>query len=414
MSNMLTPQKVAWQRIRSNAGFQYRAWKMAIDWVIALYIVLPAAAVLVYQYISWWKGTPVWLEMVPYTVFRAYLFVAAITGTIRYYVEEADQLFLVQRTSWFRMLMRTGTAFSLVSSALVLAGMGVLLYPLLRNGYGVNPLEAVFLFLLTYLVKIYLMLGKQQLELAASGWRSVVIRIIATPVLAAVFGFLTHWTSVSHLYAALIALCLAAPLFWLVPARIRARGTFYKDAQREREERMKLAGMLMSAAGYRVPRKTRSKKKRAFLFPASRKLFKERTQENVLAESLIKGILRNGSKLKLAGMLLLAATTAVAVCPNSTIRLIVAVATGALFAWMSKSFAREAATEEYVRLLPWKDTVRMEAFVKAGGSLTGPACAWLGLLTGLLSGNPVEAVIMLPLGYFFGRMASRMFGMNGL
>lgn len=414
MSNMLTPQKVAWQRIKSNAAFQYRAWKMAVDWVVALYIVLPATAVLIYQYISWWGATPVWLEAVPYTVFRAYLFVAAITGTVRYYVEEADQLFLVQRTSWFRKLVGTGTAFSLTVSALVLAGMGLLLYPLLHNGYEVGPLEAAFLFLLTYLVKIYLMLGKQHLELVASGWRSVAIRIVATPVLAAVFGYLTHWTAVSHLYAALIALCLAAPLFWLVPARIRARGTFYKDAQREREERMKLAGMLMSAAGYRAPRKTRSKKKRPFLFPASRKLFKERTQENVLAESLIKGILRNGSKLKLAGMLLLAATTAVAVCPNGTIRLIVGLATGALFAWMAKSFAREAATEEYVRLFPWKDTVRMEAFWKAGAGLTAPVCAWLGFVCGLLNGGLLSSVVMLPLGFAFGWMASRMFGMNGL
>ncbi|MNC39170.1 Bacterial ABC transporter protein EcsB [compost metagenome] len=233
-------------------------------------------------------------------------------------------------------------------------------------------------------------------------------------MLAAVFGYLTHWTAVNHLYAALIALCLAAPLLWLVPARIRAKGTFYKDAQREREERMKLAGMLMSAAGYRAPRKTRSKKKRPFLFPASRKLFKERTQENVLAESPIKGILRNGSKLKLAGMLLLAATTAVAVCPNNTIRLIAAIATGALFAWMAKSFAREAATEDYVRLFPWKDTVRMEAFWKAGAGLTAPVCAWLGLVCGLLNGGPVQAVVMLPLGFAFGWMASRMFGMNGL
>lgn len=414
MNKMLTPEQVAWQRIRSNALFQYRAWKMAVDWVIALYIVLPATAVLVYQYIQWWAHTPVWLEGVPYTIFRAYLFVAAITGTIRYYVDEADQLFLVQRTSWFRRLIRTGAAFSLTVSALVLAAVGMLLYPLLHNGYGVDPLEAIFLFLLTYLVKIYLMLGKQHLELVASGWKSVAIRLVATPLLAAVFGFLTHWTAVSHLYAALIALCLALPLVWLVPARIRARGTFYKDAQREREERMKLAGMLMSAAGYRAPRKTRSKKKRPFLFPASRKLFKERSQENVLAESLIKGILRNSSKLKLAGLLLLAATTAVAVCPNNTIRLIAAVATGALFAWMAKSFAREAATEEYVRLFPWKDTVRMEAFWKTGAGLTAPACAWLGFLCGLLNNGLLSAVVLLPLGFGFGWMVSRMFGMNGL
>ncbi|MNF13788.1 hypothetical protein D3C80_2157540 [compost metagenome] len=56
----------------------------------------------------------------------------------------------------------------------------------------------------------------------------------------------------------------------------------------------------------------------------------------------------------------------------------------------------------------------MEAFWKAGAGLTAPVCAWLGLVCGLLNGGLVQAVVMLPLGFAFGWMASRMFGMNGL
>jgi ABC-2 type transport system permease protein len=411
---MLTPERVAFGRIKNNAGFQYRAWKMAVDWVVALYIVVPALIVLGYQYIHWWKEMPVWLEGVPYTVFRVYLFVAAISGTIRYYVDEADQLFLIQRQTWFRRLKATGAAFSLTANAVVLALIAMLLYPLLHNGYGVSGLETAFLFLATYLVKIYLMLGKQQLEMLVSGWRSVAVRLVLTPVLGAGFGVMTAYVTKGILPAVIIILCLAAPLLWLVPARIRARGTFYRDAQREREEKMKLAGMLMSAAGYRAPRKSKAKKKRPFLFPASRKLFKDRSQENILAESLIKGILRSSSKLKLCGFALLAYTTAVVVCPNGTIRLIVLLAVSALFAWMAKAFAKEAATEGYVLLFPWKDTVRMGAFWKAGAGLTMPACAWFGFVYGIMGQDIIMAALMLPMGAAMGWMASRMFGMNGL
>lgn len=411
---MLTPERVALRRIKENAGFQYRAWKMAVDWVIALYFVIPALIVLGYQYVRWWSNVPVWLEPVPYTVFRVYLFVAAVSGTIRYYVEEADQLFLIQRQGWFRRLKATGAAFSLAVHAVVLALIAVLLYPLLRNGYQVTATEAAFLFLITYLVKVYLMLGKQQLEMLVSGWRGIALRIVIMPVVGAAFSVLTAVPDRGASAAALLVLGLLLPLLWLLPARLRALGTFYRDAQRERQERMKLASMLMSAVGYPAPRKTKVKRKRPFLFPASRKLFKARTQENILAESLIKGMLRSSSKLKLCGFALLAYTTAIAVSPTGGIRLIALLAVTALFAWMAKAFAKEAATEAYILLFPWKDAVRMEAFWKAGAGLTIPACAWFAFIMGIIDQGLLWGLVMLPAGAAMGWTASRIFGMSGL
>lgn len=387
---------------------------MAVDWVVALYIVIPGLIVLGYQYVQWWKEVPVWLAPVPYVVFRAYLFVAAITGTIRYYLDEADQLFLIQRTNWFRRMITTGAVYSLAVHALILALIALLLFPLLHNGYGISAAEAVSLFLVTYLVKIHLMLGKQQLETLVSGWKGVALRIILTPLAAALFAVITSYTSKGLILAAAIIVCLAVPLVWLVPARLKAKGTFYRDVQREKQEKMKLAAMLMSAGGYPARRKSKVKRKRAFLFPASRKLFKVRTQENVLAESLIKGIVRSTSRLRLIGMALLAYTSAIVICPTQNVRLIALIGVSALFAWMSKAFAKEASTEEYVLLFPWKDGVRMEAYWKAGAGLTVPACAWLGLVSGIMDQGILGGLIMLPLGAGIGWMASRIFGMSGL
>lgn len=411
---MLTPERVARKRIKEDAGFQYRAWKMAVDWVVALYIVIPALLILGYQYVQWWQEAPVWLEPVPYSVFRIYLFVAAISGTIRYYVDEADQLFMVQRQGWFRRLTGVGMTFSLVTKALILAAMGVILYPLMHKGYGVGAVEAVLLFAITYLVKVYIMLGKQVLELRVTGWRGTLVRIVLMPVAGALFSLMTLAPERSSLAAAAIATALLVPLFWLLPARLRARGTFYQDVQRERQERMKLAGMLMSAGGFPAPRKTKRKRKRPFLFPASRKLFKRRTQENILAESLIKGMLRNGSKVKLCAFALLAYTTAILVCPNSSIRLIALLAVCALYAWMCKAFSREASMEAYIRLFPWKDSVRIEAFWKAGAGFAMPACAWFAFIAGLMDQGLLGALMMLPLGAAGGWLASRIFGLNGL
>ncbi|MDF2922642.1 MAG: hypothetical protein K0R57_1556 [Paenibacillaceae bacterium] len=411
---MLTPQRVALGRIRNNAAFQYRAWKMAVDWVIALYVVVPGLIFLGYQYASWWREAPVWLEAVPYLLFRSYLFIAAVTGTIRYFVDDADQLFLIQRGSWFKRMIATGMTYSLVSQALGLALIGLVLFPLLRNGYGISGQETVFLFLITFLMKIYLMLGKQQLELRLSGWKSIIVRALLMPVLAAVFGVLSSGAGRGLLFASLIAACLFLPLCWLLPARLRAKGTFYRDVIREREEKMKLASMLMSAGGFPARKKSKPNRKHPFLFPASRKLFKQRTQENVLAESLIKAILRSTSKLRLVALASLAYCTAISVCPASGIRTIVLIIVSALFAWMAKAFAKEAATEAYVQLFPWKDEVRMEAFWKTGAALTIPASALFALVAGIWDGGPVSGLLMLPVGAALGWFIARMFGMSGL
>lgn len=411
---MLTPVSVAMGRIKNNAAFQYRAWKMAIDWVVALYIVVPGLAVLGYQYIQWWQETPVWLEQVPYLVFRSYLFIAAVTGTIRYYVEDADQLFLIQREGWFRKMVATGATFSLVSHAVLMALIAVLLFPLLYNGYGVTAAETAFLFVATYLIKIYIMIGKQYLGMRLSGWKSVVVRGVLMAGLAALFGLLTSVTAQGNLAAIGIIVALLLPLVWLVPSRLRAKGTFYHDVRREREERMKLAGMLMSAGGYPARRKAKASRKHPLLFRASGKLFKQRTQENILAETLIKAILRSPAKLKLIGLLALACVTALFLCPSSVIRHIAFLLVSALFAWMVKAFAKEAATEAYVQLFPWNDTVRLSAFWKIGAAITVPACGLFGFVVGLRDGGILNAILMAPFGAALGWIVSRMFGMNGV
>lgn len=410
---MLTPMSTAIRRIRSDVRFQYRAWRMAIDWTVALYIVAPALLIAGYHYLSWWREPPIWLDNIPYSIIQAYLFIIAVNGTVRYYIEEADQLFLVQRQGWFRRVMGTGAAYSLMVHVLWVALSGLLLYPLLHNGYGVGAAEAASLFMLTYLFKVHLMLGKQWLSMRFSGWRGFAVRLVLLPVFGALFGVILAAASYSALTAAGTALVLAATLLWLVPARLRMKGAFYHDIRRERQEKMKVAAMLLSQAGIKAPKKSKAPRKGPLLFPRSGRLFRTRSQENVLAESVIKAVFRSGSKLQFYGYALLAYTTAIAVCPQGAYRYAVGLAVAALLAWMGKSFAKEALAEAYVSLFPWKDGVRYEALWKAGAGIALPGCLWLALLTGLLNAGPLAGFLMLPAGAVICYASSRILGISG-
>lgn len=46
---MITPAKLFKKRIVSDWKFQYKVWRMAIDWTVALYIVIPAIILGIYQ-----------------------------------------------------------------------------------------------------------------------------------------------------------------------------------------------------------------------------------------------------------------------------------------------------------------------------------------------------------------------------
>ncbi|WP_438447776.1 ABC transporter permease [Gorillibacterium sp. sgz5001074] len=410
---MLTPGGTAAKRIRASIRFQYRSWRMAVDWTVALYIVIPALILAGYQYGLLYKEPPLWLAHVPYAVMRSLWFVFAAGGTLRYYVEEADQLFLVQRTEWFRSMMGWGMIFSMAKHALWTLGAAALFYPLLTRVYGVGPGQTAYLFTAIYLFKLHLMLGKQWLSIRFSGWRSVLIQTGLLPVAGLLFALLTaipRWGWPAELAAAVL---LALPLLRLLPARIRMRGAFFHDIRREQQERMKVAGILLSIGGFPAPKKTKLRRKKPLLFASSRKLFRERSAENVLAESLIKAFFRTKAKLKVMGYFALASSMAILVSPPGGGRFVVWLVVSTVYVWMSAEFAKDGAQESYVRLFHWEDTVRFAAFQKAGLWISLPLVLLLAVLTALLQRSGVNGVLLIPLGAGVSWMGSQMFGLWG-
>lgn len=410
---MMTPRGTAWRRARADAIFQYKAWRMAIDWTVALYGLVPALFFAGYQYHAWYQELPVWMEPVSFGTVRSVLYLFTVAGTVRYYVLEADQLFLVQREGWFRRMMGWGAGFSLAVHTLWTVLLGAALYPLLARAFGVTPTETAVLFVLVGLFKVYVMLGKQWLGMRFAGWMNIVVRALLFAPAGFVFGFLSGLPTKEPVWAWAAAAALALPLFFLLRARIRLRGAFYHDVRREQQEKMKIAGMLLSAGGYRAPKKAKLRRKKPLLFPGSGRLFRQRTPENVFAESLIKAAFRSGSKLNLLLYSTLAGTGAMAVSPAGVYRYAIFGAVGLLNVYLAKGLAKEGANEGFVRLFHWKDGVKFAAFQKACFGIALPACLILALVMGLLQLGPAQGWIMLPIGAALAWIGSMLFTLGG-
>ncbi|MDT2246820.1 hypothetical protein P7H16_07455 [Paenibacillus larvae] len=63
---MITVQQLVRRRIISNLLYQYKALRSAVDWTVALYLVIPAIAMAMYEYIRMWLFPPEWFYVLPY------------------------------------------------------------------------------------------------------------------------------------------------------------------------------------------------------------------------------------------------------------------------------------------------------------------------------------------------------------
>ncbi|MDT2240191.1 hypothetical protein P7H22_07315 [Paenibacillus larvae] len=62
---MITVQQLVRRRIISNLLYQYKALRSAVDWTVALYLVIPAIAMAMYEYIRMWLFPPEWFYVLP-------------------------------------------------------------------------------------------------------------------------------------------------------------------------------------------------------------------------------------------------------------------------------------------------------------------------------------------------------------
>jgi ABC-2 type transport system permease protein len=90
---MTTVKTLFWYRLVSGWAYQYSVWKTVVDWIIALYIVIPFSGIFLYTYVGWWKQVPAVLNYVPLNAFLVIVLLFSWSGTFRIFVEDATKSF---------------------------------------------------------------------------------------------------------------------------------------------------------------------------------------------------------------------------------------------------------------------------------------------------------------------------------
>lgn len=286
---MQTPDQLFRRRVLANWSFQLRALRTAIDWTIALYIIVPALVYALFQYRAWWQAVPPWLEQVPSSWLYVVLYLFAWAGTIRFFIEEGDQLFLRSSKRWFQRQMELGILYSLMLQLFSTAVLLLLLLPFLRITYALNWWEIAGLGWWTAIYKMNLTLGRQWFEQRVWGWKRVLLKNGLFLVAFTLFFMIAQYYAILPLlfWNAVLAGIITAGI--LCRLRLRQRGTFLDDVQREREARMKIPAMLLA----NVLEKKGKQQKKTFLWRKSSRLFRGELQETRVTEFLIKSFVRS-------------------------------------------------------------------------------------------------------------------------
>ena len=402
---MITVTRLFFRRIVSDWKYQYQVGKTAVDWIVALYIVIPFSAIFINYYLSWWRKAPEWLAYIPLNALLGILLVFAWSGTIRIYLEDADQLFLLQCKAWIDRIVKYSLGYSVIYNLVVTSLLLIILAPFLMLHYGFALIGVVWLTVFVFVLKNCMGLAKQLVELRFKGWpqrsvRWVIFIVTGVYVRESVLLLLSR---LGLFYLSLFV--LLSTLVILLYRRVKLKGTFFEDVAREQTAKLRLAKFMLQAAGVYV-KKPRFARKRPLLFRNSNLIFKKRNSVNGLVEMCIKAVLRNegdvGFYLKLVGLYLVM----IVAFPGDYKWLLWIVFSIILTNVVGISWL-EVINSPFVCLFPWLPETKLTAARKTIFLMALPGQFLLGLVVVLQTRSWLEALVMVPIGITIGYFSAK-------
>lgn len=286
--------------------YQFKVLHAVIDWTVALYIVLPALAFVIYQYVEWANGSGLlyeWSERVEWRWLYAVGILIVCTGSIHTFLLEADQVFLLQKKAIIRQMKQYALVYSLLFTLAKWLLLFFLLLPFIIDSVRVTISESASLLIYTFgLHTVFLSLKQERIRKPRSIWRQITAFFLKAGLFACSFLMITftEW----HL------LSLVGVLFFIF-AYIRSLkktasfSAFEAEVLEERKIRLTLAGLvMMTSQDVRMPRVKDRMRRKPLLFRNSKRIFKKRTTYTIYKELFFKVMLRNGEYARHLYMLL--------------------------------------------------------------------------------------------------------------
>lgn len=294
----LTPRRIFTHRLRTGIREDWKTLRTAVDWVVALYFIVPGLIAVGIVYYNLWQHPPAWLAYIPLEGAIIVLFLYTLFFRLRLFLEPADQVFLLQNTALIHAIRRMGLIYSLIIAALSCIVLFAGISPLLVHGYDMTVLQICGLAAYTLCWKLGLPVINQFISIRIKGWRSALARTAVILISAPVFVYSARLLSdlminSSALGIALIMLAgIVASIILRRRLRMRKGGVLLYEIEQERRDRKRLTTFLLAQSGMNVKQAALGKR-RPLILRRSQRLMRRRTKRAALIEAVIKSYIRS-------------------------------------------------------------------------------------------------------------------------
>ncbi len=276
-------------RLKQELRNQWKIIHSIFDWTIIVYLLIPALVFGGIMYYSWWQAPPTWLKGFPIISFAFIGFFLSWQGMIRTYMEEADQLYLLQHKQKVIMMRCLGAIYSSVLLLVKWIIVLLLLLPLTKhfNEWNVNLLITTifYFFSLNLFISTY-----RQLMYRYHFWKKWLVISFAVILLSTL-------TFLAMKQSSMIVLPVIASVLLIFSIRQlyiyqRQYRTFSTDVENEKRNKVKLSSFVLTINPEIHMPKQKPKKRSIILWSRSERIFKRRTPVNGVTELFIKAFLR--------------------------------------------------------------------------------------------------------------------------
>lgn len=406
---MTTVKKLFRHRIISGWVYQYSVWKTVVDWIVALYIFIPFSALFIDTYISWWRQIPTGLNYIPLNAFLVIVLLFAWSGTLRIFVEDADQIFLFQRTAWIKGLIKYSIAYYIGSGFLITLLFCIVLAPFLLLHYGFTFHSFLWFIISTFLLKASIGILKQLVEFRFQGWKQGLVKMVLL-VTSSVYLQLNSIFLINQLTLFLLLFfLLLMVLILLIYQRVSLKGTLLRDISMGQSAKMRFANVLLRYAGT-YAKKPITFRTRPWLFRNSNLIFKQRTPENGLVELCLKSTLRHIGNIMFYLQVIGAYGLFLSIFPPAWKWVLWGVSIIFLTS-LVKLYWLESVNAPYVSLFPLRAETKLGAASRSLFIMALPGETILALIVVLQTQEWLSALIILPIGFLLSKFTAKKLAM---
>ena len=433
--------RLFFDRLAKYWRFQTRVFFSVVDWVVALYIVIPGLLIAGYHYIQLGQGSYTWPAQLTYFALLLILFIWTWLGRFHLFVEEADQLLVRQHQRVFRGIQHLGILYSSIYALFGTLFVFFLLWPLMIVYMELSYAGVFSLLCLTLGAKLLHHAGKLYHFLPFKRGIKWLLTIFIFMIDAGAFfsfGFLIGDWSVQSVQSTVytgfgsldnmisdvlslgllqanksISLILVLIVIFLVyyistmllaRKRTRLSWSFPFDCARELEDKYRTVDMLLNqsmrigAPSFRVKKRRRSRSTGWQLILPSRKLenrHKPGQPQGLVPSLFYRFIVRN--KERMLGLVRLTSVfiMAVTLTPLPFKWGMWLVGIGVLL-FHQRDLWRQWVQHEYIQLFNWNDTLKKKEAVRGIFVSTSPSVALISLNFGIVVyGVPVGLLCIM-------------------